>query len=76
MIKHVLMIVTSVARIASTGAPTGIWLEELAAAYFRFRDTGWRVEIASIDGGPGPLSRSSRIPGRARTSCSMAQPPL
>jgi len=59
MIKHVLMVVTSVARIASTGAPTGIWLEELAAAYFRFRDAGWRVEIVSIAGGPGPLDPAS-----------------
>ena len=59
MNKHVLMIVTSVARIASTGAPTGIWLEELAAAYVRFRDAGWRVEIVSIAGGPGPLDSAS-----------------
>jgi putative intracellular protease/amidase len=59
VIKHVLMIVTSVARIVSTGAPTGIWLEELAAAYFRFRDAAWRVEIVSIAGGPGPLDPAS-----------------
>lgn len=59
MNKHVLMVVTSVARIESTGAPTGIWLEELAAAYFRFRDAGWRVEIVSIAGGPGPLDPAS-----------------
>jgi putative intracellular protease/amidase len=56
---RVLMVVTSVAWIASTGAPTGIWLEELAAAYFRFRDAGWHVEIVSIAGGSGPLDPAS-----------------
>src|SRR5256885_1164478 len=59
MLRHVVMVVTSVARIESSGAPTGIWLEELAVAYFRFRDAGWHVEIVSTSGGPGPLDPAS-----------------
>jgi putative intracellular protease/amidase len=59
MIKRILMVGTSVTRIESTSAPTGIWLEELAAAYFRFVDAGFAVAIVSIAGGAAPLDPMS-----------------
>lgn len=59
MSKNVLMIVTSLSRIAASGAPTGIWLEELAAAYNLFRDAGCRVKMLSIAGGAAPLDPAS-----------------
>jgi putative intracellular protease/amidase len=37
------------------GAPTGAWLEELAASYYVFVDAGCEVEIASPAGGAAPL---------------------
>lgn len=48
---------TILAVVASTfellsGQPTGYWLEELAAPYYRFARAGYRVAIASPNGGP------------------------
>jgi putative intracellular protease/amidase len=57
----VLMLVTSHARLGSTGKPTGIWAEELTTAYYVFADAGWRVRLASPLGGEPPFAPESRV---------------
>src|SRR5678816_3025301 len=53
--NKVLMVVTSVGRMDANGAPTGAWLEELAASYYVFVDAGCDVTLASPLGGAAPL---------------------
>lgn len=47
----ILMVVSSNTTLGEGGGPTGVWLEELAAAYYIFRDAGCSVTIASPSGG-------------------------
>jgi len=53
--KKILMVVSSRAKMDTNDAPTGAWLEELAASYYVFVDAGCDVEIASPTGGAAPL---------------------
>ncbi|WP_161974631.1 type 1 glutamine amidotransferase family protein [Piscinibacter terrae] len=48
----VIMIATSQAFIPLTAEPTGVWLEDLAAAYMAFDAAGLHISMASPDGGP------------------------
>jgi len=50
-----LLITTSNNRLGDTLHKTGVWLEDLAAPYFVFRDAGEFVTIASPKGGQVPL---------------------
>ena len=59
---RILMIVTSHDQMGDTGHKTGIWLEELAAPYFRFRDAGADITLASPKGGQPPLDPNSQVP--------------
>lgn len=59
---RILMIVTSHDKMGDTGHKTGIWLEELAAPYFRFRDAGADVTLASPKGGQPPIDPNSQVP--------------
>lgn len=59
MSKHILMIVTSNARMGDSGKTTGIWAEELVTPYYAFVDTGLSVDIASPKGGAVPFDPSS-----------------
>ncbi|MGV9213355.1 type 1 glutamine amidotransferase domain-containing protein [Micromonospora sp. RB23] len=58
----VLMVLTSHDQLGDTGRKTGFWLEELAAPYYRFRDAGWEVTLASPNGGRPPLDPKSNEP--------------
>ena len=58
----VLMVLTSHDQLGNTGKKTGFWLEELAAAYFVFRDAGVEVTLASPKGGQPPLDPKSNEP--------------
>ncbi|MEU7820628.1 type 1 glutamine amidotransferase domain-containing protein [Catellatospora sp. NPDC049111] len=58
----VLMVITSHDQLGDTGRKTGFWLEELAAPYYRFRDAGWDVTLASPLGGRPPLDPKSNEP--------------
>jgi putative intracellular protease/amidase len=51
----VLMVVTSHDQLGDTGEKTGLWLEELAAPYYLFKDAGWDITLASPAGGRPPL---------------------
>lgn len=42
------------------GNPTGLWLEELATPYYRFREAGLDVRIVSVKGGKIPVDAGSR----------------
>jgi len=43
----ILMVITSHDQLGNTGRKTGFWLEELAAPYFIFRDSGAEITLAS-----------------------------
>ncbi|WP_072804173.1 type 1 glutamine amidotransferase domain-containing protein [Rhodococcoides yunnanense] len=58
----VLMVLTSHDTLGSTGRKTGFWLEELAAPYFRFKDSGADIVLASPLGGRPPLDPKSNEP--------------
>ena len=62
MNRRILMIVTSNARMGSTGQATGLWAEELAVPYYRFVDAGLQVDLASPAGGAAPIDAGSLKP--------------
>ena len=55
----VLFVTTSHDKMGETGIRTGVWLEELAAPYYVFKDAGANVVIASPNGGLVPLDPKS-----------------
>lgn len=57
--RRILLVLTSHAVKGSTGKPTGVWLEELAAPYYIFLGAGFAVDIASVAGGKVPLDPGS-----------------
>src|SRR3546814_16800308 len=59
MVGIFLFVVTSHEDLGDTGNKTGSWLHELAAPYWRFRDAGYDVVIASPKGGMAPLDPTS-----------------
>ena len=58
----VLMVLTSHDQLGNTGRKTGFWLEEFAAPYYRFKDAGAEIVIASPKGGQPPLDPKSNEP--------------
>jgi putative intracellular protease/amidase len=58
----VLMVLTSHDQLGDTGEKTGFWLEELAAPYVVFQDTGADITLASPKGGQPPLDPKSDDP--------------
>src|SRR5580698_5518395 len=62
-VMKALMVITSHDQLGNTGRKTGIWLEELAAPYFVFKDAGVEITLASPKGGRPPLDPKSNEPG-------------
>ena len=58
----ILMVLTSHDTLGDTGRKTGFWLEELAAPYYVFRDSGAQIVLASPKGGRPPLDPKSNEP--------------
>ncbi|MEU5120174.1 type 1 glutamine amidotransferase domain-containing protein [Streptomyces asoensis] len=58
----VLIVLTSHDELGDTGRKTGFWLEELAAPYYRFKEAGWEITLASPKGGQPPLDPKSNEP--------------
>lgn len=58
MIK-VLFITTSSDQLGHTPGKTGIWLEEIAAPYYYFKEAGVEMTIASPEGGAIPIDPKS-----------------
>lgn len=59
----ILLVCTSHADLGDTGRKTGLWMEELAAPYYVFKDTGYGVVIASPKGGNPPVDPGSLAEG-------------
>ncbi|MCA1188143.1 MULTISPECIES: type 1 glutamine amidotransferase domain-containing protein [unclassified Saccharopolyspora] len=58
----VLIVLTSHDRLGDTGNKTGFWLEELAAPYYRLKEAGAELVLASPQGGEPPLDPNSGAP--------------
>jgi putative intracellular protease/amidase len=58
--KKVLFVTTSHDKMGDTSDKTGVWLEELAAPFYVFKDAGALVTIASPLGGQVPLDPKSQ----------------
>src|ERR1700754_3900817 len=58
----VLMVITSHDQLGNTGRKTGFWLEELAAPYYVFKDSGAEITLVSPKGGRPPLDPKSNEP--------------
>src|ERR1700728_1850400 len=61
-VMKILMVLTSHDKLGNTGRKTGFWLEEFAAPYYRFKDAGAEIVIASPKGGQPPLDPKSNEP--------------
>ncbi|NDF13212.1 MAG: type 1 glutamine amidotransferase domain-containing protein [Proteobacteria bacterium] len=55
----ILIVSTSHAVIDKNKQKTGVWLEELAAPYYAFKEAGYDVVIASVKGGMPPIDPKS-----------------
>ena len=58
----ILLVLTSHDKLGDTGRKTGLWLEELAAPYYEFKDAGAQITLASPKGGRPPLDPKSQDP--------------
>ena len=56
--KKILMVVTSRDHLAN-GHKTGLWMEEFAVPYLKFRAAGYEVTVASPLGGVAPINPDS-----------------
>ena len=62
------MILTSHGQLGDTGRKTGFYWEEFATPYWKLRDAGHTVDIASVKGGNPPADPGSAQPdGRAKS---------
>jgi putative intracellular protease/amidase len=59
MTRKLLMIVTSNDAMGDTGRKTGLWAEELAGPYYAFADQGFKITLASPEGGRAPIDPGS-----------------
>ena len=55
----VLIVLTSHDQLGDTGKKTGFWLEEFASPYYRLKDAGVQVTLASPNGDQPPLDPKS-----------------
>jgi putative intracellular protease/amidase len=57
--RRALIVTTSQDVLGDTGKPTGVFASEMTVPYYAFSDAGMTVDVASIEGGPIPVDRSS-----------------
>src|SRR5262249_39976855 len=69
----ILMVLTSHDKLGDTGRKTGFWLEELAAPYYEFKDSGAQISLASPKGGRPPLDPKSQDQDRRREAAGRGQ---
>lgn len=53
--NKVLIVLTSHSTLGDTDLKTGFWLPELTHPYYEFKQSGYSIDIASIEGGMAPL---------------------
>ena len=58
----VLIVVTQGATTKS-GTPVGLWLEEFAIPFYRFRQAGVEIDTVTLKGGPAPIDPRSAVKG-------------
>ena len=58
----ILIVLTSHDQLGDTGKKTGFWLEEFVSPYYRLKDAGVQVTLASPLGGQPPLDPKSNEP--------------
>lgn len=56
---NILMVLTSHSQLGESGKTTGLWLEELAAPYYAFKDARANITLASPAGGKPPVDPHS-----------------
>ncbi len=59
---NILMVLTSNDRLGASDKKPGLWLEELAAPYYAFKDAGADVTLVSPLGGQPPIDPKSDGP--------------
>ena len=57
--RSILIVAANPAVSRQTGWPIGFWWSELTHPYWEFTEHGYRVDVASPDGGPGHRPRYS-----------------
>jgi putative intracellular protease/amidase len=60
---RILIVSTAHNELGETGIATGVWFEELTTPYYVFLDSGHKVDIATIRGGPIPVDPKSYAKG-------------
>ena len=55
MAKRVLMVLTSHDMMGISGKKTANWFDEVATPYYKFKEGGFEVTLATPKGGPAPL---------------------
>ncbi|CAA0153395.1 type 1 glutamine amidotransferase domain-containing protein [Tenacibaculum maritimum] len=60
--KKVLFVLTSHEDLGTTGHKTGFWIEEFAAPYYKLKDEGIEITLASPKGGQPPIDPKSNEP--------------
>lgn len=58
---NILFVVTSHDELGNTGHKTGFWVEEFAAPYYKFKDAGYTITIATPKGGAAPIDPNSEV---------------
>ncbi|MBC7829144.1 MAG: type 1 glutamine amidotransferase domain-containing protein [Chitinophagaceae bacterium] len=59
----VLIVLTSHSDLGNSGKKTGFWVEEFAAPYYKLKDNGATITLASPKGGQPPIDPKSAEPG-------------
>ena len=57
--KKVLFAITSNDQLGNTGNKTGFWIEEFAAPFYKLKDAGFDITLASPNGGQPPIDPNS-----------------
>ena len=60
--KKILVVLTSHSDLGDTGHKTGFWVEEFAAPYYAFLDTGAEITVVTPKGGQAPIDPNSTAP--------------
>ncbi len=64
---RVLCALTSHVAPLGAGETTGVWIEELATPFYRLRDAGCRITLASPNGGPVAIAPQSLVAPAGQT---------
>ncbi|PQJ19588.1 type 1 glutamine amidotransferase domain-containing protein [Tenacibaculum sp. SG-28] len=60
--KKIVFVMTSHDTLGNTGEKTGFWIEEFAAPYYKLKEKGFAITIASPKGGQAPIDPKSELP--------------